>query len=249
MPRASSSISSESPSQPGKPRWALPGSRSVAAGRRRAGAASGTTSMHPADQVVAQRATRAACSACCLTASSTAAANAGDRRGVDGAAADVALLAAAVHAAAVTSTSRRTTSAPTPYGPPTLCPVSVSASTPDAAKSTGTAPTAWTASVCTGMPCAAAIATTSAIGWRVPTSLLAHITEISATESGSRSTARAQRVDVEPAALVDRQQLDLGALVLGEPVERVEHGVVLDRAWPGSASGAGRRRAATSRCP
>ena len=40
---------------------------------------------------------------------------------------------------------------------------------------------------------------------------------------------RPQRVDVEPAALVDGQQLDLGALVLGEPVERVEHRVVLDR--------------------
>ena len=78
------------------------------------------------------------------------------------------------------------------------------ASTPEAAKSTGTAPTAWTASVWTGMPCSAASATTSSIGWRVPTSLLAHITEMRATESGSRSTLRAQRVDVEPARCVDR---------------------------------------------
>ena len=68
-------------------------------------------------------------------------------------------------AAASTSSSRRTTSAPTPYGPPTLCAVSVSASTPLAAKSTGTWPTACTASVCTGMPCACASSTTSATGW------------------------------------------------------------------------------------
>ncbi len=39
---------------------------------------------------------------------------------------------------------------------------------------------------------------------------------------------RAQRVDVEPGLLVDRQQLDLGALGLAEPVQRVEDGVVLD---------------------
>ena len=74
MPRASSSISSESPSQPGKPRWALPGSRiggsSVAVQVR-----VGHHLDDPADQVVAQggrpaRRTRAAA----LTASSTAAA-------------------------------------------------------------------------------------------------------------------------------------------------------------------------------
>ena len=47
MPRASSSISSESPSQPGKPRWALPGSRCSASGSMAAPwtCASGTTSM------------------------------------------------------------------------------------------------------------------------------------------------------------------------------------------------------------
>ena len=99
MPRASSSISSESPSQPGKPRWALPGSRCTPAGRgrRRGGARRGPTSITRRTRSSRSAPTRAACSACCLTASSTAAAKPGDRRGVDGAAADVALLAAAVH--------------------------------------------------------------------------------------------------------------------------------------------------------
>ncbi len=40
----------------------------------------------------------------------------------------------------------------------------------------------------------------------------------------------AERGDDQPALVVDRQQLELGALCVAEPVERVEHGVVLDRA-------------------
>ena len=40
----------------------------------------------------------------------------------------------------------------------------------------------------------------------------------------------AQGGHVEPSVAVDRQQLQLGALGLDQPVERVEHGVVLDRA-------------------
>ena len=62
----------------------------------------------------------------------------------------------------------------------------------------------------------------------MPTSLLAHISDTSATLSGSRSRDVAERGDVEPSERVDRQQLDLGALVLGEPVQRVEDRVVLD---------------------
>ncbi len=38
-----------------------------------------------------------------------------------------------------------------------------------------------------------------------------------------------QRVDVHPPLGVDRQQFDLGALGLAEPLDRVQHGVVLDR--------------------
>ena len=132
--------------------------------------------------------TRVAYDACSLTASSTAAAKP--------AIAGVSMVPLRMSrswpppcTSGVTTTSRRTISAPTPYGPPSLCAVRLSASTPLAAKSTGTAPTAWIASVCTGMPCAAATATTSSTGCRVPTSLFAHITEISDTDAGSRSTA------------------------------------------------------------
>ena len=55
---------------------------------------------------------------------------AGDRRRVDGAAADVALLAAAVHQRRSARARGARASAPTPYGPPSLCAVRVSASTP-----------------------------------------------------------------------------------------------------------------------
>ena len=99
------------------------------------------------------------------------------------------------------------------------------------------------------MPCSAASATTSAIGWSVPTSLLAHITETSATEAGSRVDGGAQRVEVETPEGVDGQQLDLGVLVLGEPVQRVEDRVVLDGG--GQDAGAARvwRRGGPRRCP
>ena len=53
MPWASSSISSESPSQPGKPRWALPGSR-PSPGRRAVQVGVGDDLDDPAHQVVAQ---------------------------------------------------------------------------------------------------------------------------------------------------------------------------------------------------
>ena len=120
----------------------------------------------------------------------------------------------------------------------------VSASTPEAAKSTGTWPTACTASVCTGMPCSAAISTTSSIGCSVPTSLLAHMTEISATEAGSRSIeSRSASRSMTPWD-VDGQQLDVGAVVRAEPEQRVEHGVVLDRGGEDArARGSSARRA------
>src|SRR5699024_5463410 len=80
-------------------------------------------------------------------------------------------------------------SAPTPCGPPVLCPVTVNALTPLAAKSTSTCPNACTASVCTGIPNSLHTSASSATGLTVPTSLLAHMTLTSATLSGSTSTA------------------------------------------------------------
>ena len=65
----------------------------------------------------------------------------------------------------------------------------VSASTPLAAKFTGTCPAACTASVWKGIWCPRATEASSAIGWIVPTSLFAHMTLISATEPGSAPMA------------------------------------------------------------
>lgn len=85
--------------------------------------------------------------------------------------------------------SRRSTSAPTPYGPPILWPVTVSASRPLAAKSTSVWPNACTASEWIGTPNSRATSASSRTGRMVPTSLLAHIAVTRATSSGARSTA------------------------------------------------------------
>ena len=186
MPRASSSISSESPSQPGNVRCALPGSRSDRGRRCRSRRARPRAPGGPG-----RRAARrpGGVLGLVLDRQLDRGREPGDRRGVDGAAADVALLAAAVHQrgdarprgvrrarrrrtgrrpcarSASARRRRRRRSRPGPRRPPARrrC-----------------------APGCRARP---AIATTSAIGWRVPTSLLAHITETSATSSGSRSTA------------------------------------------------------------
>ena len=74
------------------------------------------------------------------------------------------------------------------------------------------------------------MAANSAIGMIVPTSLLAHMTETSATSSWSPSASRSAAGATEPSR-VDRQPGHLGAFVFDEPLHRVEHRVVLDRAW------------------
>ena len=127
------------------------------------------------------------------------------------------------------SASRRSSSAPAPIGPPSLCPVIVSASAPLAAKSTGTWPTACTASVCSGTPNSWATAASAATSLTVPTSLLAHITLATATSAPSPS-ASASASGRDPAGRLDRQPGDVGAVVLGQPLDAVEDGVVLGRA-------------------
>src|SRR5690606_23100212 len=87
------------------------------------------------------------------------------------------------------ASSRASSSAPTPTGPPSLCPETVSAVAPQAPKSTGTWPTACTASVWNGTAYRAASSAISATGWTVPTSLLAHITLTRATRSPYRSSS------------------------------------------------------------
>ena len=93
MPRASSSISSESPSQSGKPRWALPGSRWAPVAVQ---VGVGHDLGHPADQVVAQGGHPLGVLGLGLDRVLDRGREPGDRGHVEGAAADVALLAAAV---------------------------------------------------------------------------------------------------------------------------------------------------------
>ena len=122
MPRASSSISSESPSQPGKPRCALPGSRSTGVAVE---VGVGHDARHPARpgrRAARPSARRARAGA--LTACSTARGEAGDRRACRGCRCGCRAPGRRRAAAAVSASSRRSTSAPTPYGPPSLCPVS-----------------------------------------------------------------------------------------------------------------------------
>lgn len=89
--------------------------------------------------------------------------------------------------------SRRSSSAPTPYGPPTLCPVTVIASRPLAAKSRSIWPNACTASECIGTPNSRATSASSGTGRMVPTSLFAHIAVTSATSSGPAPRSNAAR--------------------------------------------------------
>ena len=97
----------------------------------------------------------------------------------------------------------RTYSAPTPFGAPSLWPETLSASTPSARTSSGSQPAACTASVWNGIPCACASAASAAIGWTVPTSLLASIT-VASVVSG-RSAAANTSGSSEPVAS-DRQR-------------------------------------------
>ena len=210
MPRASSSISSESPSQSGKPRWALPGSRCVR--RRRAGGRRARPRCTRRTRSSRRRGHPLGVLRLRLDGVLDRGREAGDGRHVEGAAADVALLAAAVEQRGRATSSRRSTSAPTPYGPPSLCPVRVSASTPLAAKSTGTAPTACTASVCTGMPWAGG--DRDDLLDRLERADLVvgpHHRDQRRPTPGSRSTAARKASTSRRPRAVDRQQLDLGA--------------------------------------
>ncbi len=150
-PRASSSSSSESPSQPGKEKCALPGSRSTGSPLRTASGTAASTRRTRSSRSGLEP--RRLCGARAPTATVGGGGEPGQRRRVERAGAHVALLAAAVQQRGAGRRPRPSSSAPAPSGPPYLCPVTVSASTPLAAKSTGSWPTACTASVCSGTPC------------------------------------------------------------------------------------------------
>src|SRR5215213_4859846 len=83
------------------------------------------------------------------------------------------------------------------------------------------------------MSCSRAICTTSAIGWIVPISLLAHIVVTAETDDGSRSTpARSSSIRMRPVeqrVVLDRAEDDaVAGRILGQPrpVEPLDRKVV-----------------------
>lgn len=180
IPLASNNINSASPSQPRKVKCALPGRRNGSRAPLRV-----TSSMPPSTPstsrsrnarsralLVSSPSTEIRAAAAIPTAPATSAVPERMSRSCPPP------CASGTHA-----TSRRSSSAPTAGGPPNLCAVTLIADNPLAVKSTGSWPTAWTASLCIGTPNSAATAANSATGCTVPTSLLAHITETRATSS------------------------------------------------------------------
>jgi hypothetical protein len=226
-------MSSESPSQPGKAKWALPGSRSTGSPDR---TASGTAASTPATSSSRSALTRATVSCRADTAVSVATASP--------------TIAAVLTvpertsrswpppcSSGAQSTSRPSTRAPAPTGPPSLCPVRVSASTPATATSTGSTPTACTASVWNGTPCSAATAASAATGCTVPTSLLAHITETIATVSGPASSSAARSVSG-----CTRPCRSTGSQLTSAPSCRTSHSTESTTAWCSTALASTRRR-------
>src|SRR5262245_56850093 len=105
----------------------------------------------------------------------------------------------------VTSASRgvassRLISAPTPLGPPILCPDRVRRSAPIALISQATRPAAWTASTCRRPPAACTRRAASATGWTTPVSLLASISETSAGPPAASWRSKASR-SITPAGV------------------------------------------------
>ena len=130
----------------------------------------------------------------------------------------------------VHSASRRSSSAPAPIGPPSLCPVIVSASTPLRAEvDRHLADRLHRVGVQRHADRRARPRPAPAMSLTVPISLLAHMTLATAT---SRAVAErlGQRLRGDPAGRLDRQPGDLGAVVLGQPLDAVQDGVVLGRA-------------------
>ena len=93
-----------------------------------------------------------------------------------------------------------------------------------ASTSTGILPTAWVASVWKTMPCSLASLPISAMGWIVPISLLANMTEIRMVLS---VIAALSAVDVHQPFPAHGQVGDLEALTL-EPLADVQAGALLD---------------------
>src|SRR6185312_14912219 len=81
------------------------------------------------------------------------------------------------------------------------------------------------ASLCIGTSNSAATAASSAAGMTVPTSLLAHMTETSATSSWRVSTSRSAAADTEPSAAVGSQVTSAPSSSTG-PIDALDRQVV-----------------------
>ena len=240
MPLASSSMSSASPSQPGKEKWALPGSRPGPGGGPLS-TASGTaartcaiSSSRPARPAAAPRRPAA------WTASATATAKA-RMAGASSVPDRTSRSWPPPCSTGTGSTCRASSSAPTPTGPPILCPVMVSAAAPLTRRSPPAAARPPAPRRCgTGSGTRGPPRPARATGCdRADLVVRPHDAD-QRHAAGIGLDGRAQRVRADQPGAVDRQPADLGALVAGQPVHAVQHGVVLDRRWP--APGGGRRR-------
>ena len=128
-------------------------------------------------------------------------------------------------------------SAPTPLGPSSLWLASASRSTSRASTSIGSQAAPAIASTANRQAFGPFSRTTfaiAAIGWSVPTSLLASWI---ATRIVRSLSAAATWSGIDPTVAIDRQLDDLEPELL-ELLQRVEHGVVLDRAGDDSVAAA-----------
>src|SRR6201999_2815115 len=144
-PLASSSISSESPSQPRKVKCVLPGRRAspVAPLRYTSSIVDSTPSISRSRKICTRALLAARPSIATLAAAAIATAPA-----TSGVPERTSRSCPPPCSSGTQLVSRRSSSAPTPVGPPNLWAATLIADSPLAAKSTGIWPTAWTASLC-----------------------------------------------------------------------------------------------------
>ena len=186
-PARSRRIISASPSTPGKARWEVLGRRAVPTACSRAPGSSAAAASKRSRSAARWR-PRSASSAAARSAATPSPTTAGTfsvearrRRSW-----------LPPTSSGTSSAPPRTHSAAAPSGPWNLWPPRVRKSTPRAPTSTGTLPTACTASHSTGTPRRRHSAATSATGCRVPTSLLASIrpaSRVSASTAARKSVA------------------------------------------------------------
>ena len=202
-PSRSSAISSDSASMPSKLMFVVFGHAAVwVAVDRRAGHARRECRARVDRAARPMRAARARASSRAMRAAD---AEPGDGGDVLRAGAPVALLPAAGHERRQAARRGESRARRRPSVRRTCAPTARADRRRARGPTTGILPTDCTASVWNSAPCACAIAASSAIGWIVPTSLLACITETSAVSSVIASFERARR-STTPSRLDGKQR-------------------------------------------